>query len=132
MAWLKARGLDSAARVGEKLTVEDGWENAVESALGQLIEGVLVDAPERLVEALADLGEGRIALVSDEGGDVPFAPTSLAAKVSGPLAVRRLLARLHAAEDLAEARGLMPRLGEGDSIITRSGERLGEGWVRVS
>ncbi|MBO7942940.1 hypothetical protein JTP77_044580, partial [Streptomyces sp. S9] len=39
--WLKARGLDSAQRVGEVLSVDAGWENAVESALGQLIEGVL-------------------------------------------------------------------------------------------
>ena len=137
VAWLKARGLDSAARVGERLTVQDGWENAVEGALGQLIEGVLVDAPGalidgELVEALADLGEGRIALVADDSGAAAFAPTSLAARVQGPLAVRRLLARLHAAEDLADARRLLPTLAEGDSIITRAGERLGEGWVRVS
>ncbi|KAF1698817.1 chromosome segregation protein SMC [Pseudoxanthomonas suwonensis] len=132
VAWLKARGLDSSARVGERLVVEDGWENAVESALGQLIEGVLVDAPEQLVDALADLGEGRIALVADGDGEAGFAPTSLAAKVRGPLAIRRLLARLHAAEDLAQARALVAQLPEGDSVITRAGERLGEGWVRVS
>ncbi|HZV39004.1 MAG TPA: AAA family ATPase, partial [Pseudoxanthomonas sp.] len=88
MSWLKARGLDSASRVGEKLTVEPGWENAVEGALGQLIEGVLVDAPEALVDALGELGDGRIALVSDDRGDVAFAPTSLAAKVQGPAAIR--------------------------------------------
>ncbi|MGX5731114.1 chromosome segregation protein SMC [Pseudoxanthomonas beigongshangi] len=131
MSWLKARGLDSAARVGERLTVEPGWENAVEGALGQLIEGVLVDAPESLVDALGELGEGRIALVSDEQADLAVAPTSLAARVQGPAAVRRLLARLHVAEDLAEARRLQAQLGEGDSVITRSGERLGAGWVRV-
>ncbi len=132
MSWLKARGLDSAARVGERLTVEPGWENAVEGALGQLIEGVLVDAPESLVDALGELGEGRIALVSDEqADDFNVAPTSLAARVQGPAAVRRLLARLHVAEDLAEARRLQARLGDGDSVITRSGERLGAGWVRV-
>ncbi|MTI73013.1 MAG: chromosome segregation protein SMC [Stenotrophomonas sp.] len=132
VAWLKAQGLDSAARVGERITVESGWENAVESALGQLIEGVLVDAPEALVDALGELGEGRIALVADAAGDADFAPTSLAARVQGPLAIRRLLARLHGAEDLAAARALQQRLGEGDSVITRNGERLGEGWVRVS
>ncbi|HEV7269043.1 chromosome segregation protein SMC [Pseudoxanthomonas sp.] len=131
MSWLKARGLDNASRVGEKLTVEPGWENAVEGALGQLIEGVLVDAPEALVDALGELGEGRIALVSDDRGDVAFAPTSLAAKVQGPAAIRRLLARLHTAEDLNEARCLQSQLGEGDSVITRNGERLGAGWVRV-
>jgi chromosome segregation protein len=132
VAWLKARGLDSAQRVGEVLRVESGWEFAVESALGQLIEGVLIDAPETLVEALADLGEGRLALVSSEGGDAGFASTSLAAKVQGPMAIRRLLAKLHAAETLADARVLQAGLGEGESVITRSGERLGEGWVRVS
>ncbi len=132
VAWLKARGLDSAARVGERLSVEAGWENAVESALGQLIEGVLVEHPETLVEALGELGEGRIALVSDAQEATPFAPTSLAARVQGPIAIRRLLARLHGADDLAEARALQRGLEPGDSVITRGGERLGEGWVRVS
>ena len=131
-AWLRERGLDSATRVGEALVVEPGWENAVEGALGQLIEGVLVDAPEALVEALAGFDDGRIALVdAGRDDDAAFAPTSLAAKVEGPLAIRRLLARLHVAEDLAEARALLPRLGDGESVATRSGERLGAGWVRV-
>ncbi|WP_027079971.1 chromosome segregation protein SMC [Luteimonas mephitis] len=133
--WLRQHGLDSAARVGERLQVEAGWENAVEGALGQLIEGVLVDSPEALVEALGDLGEGRLALVSSAGGNADFASTSLAAKVQGPLAIRQLLARLHVAETLDEARTLQARLGEGGhadhSVITRHGERLGAGWVRV-
>ncbi|MDH5833828.1 chromosome segregation protein SMC [Luteimonas kalidii] len=129
--WLRQRGLDSAARVGERLVVEPGWENAVEGALGQLIEGVLVDAPEALVDALADLGEGRIALVDAADGDEAYAPTSLAARVQGPRAIRRLLARLHVAESLPEARALQASLDAGESVITRSGERLGEGWVRV-
>jgi len=133
--WLRQRGLDASARVGERLRVESGWEFAVESALGQLIEGVLVEGdgvPAELVDALGELGESRLALVSAETGDDAFAPTSLAAKVQGPLAIRRLLARLHVAETLAEARALQAGLGDGDSVITRSGERLGAGWVRVS
>ena len=129
--WLRRHGLDSARRVGEQLSVEPGWENAVEGALGQLIEGVLVEAPEALVEALSDLGEGRLALVAAEVGDADFAPTSLAARVQGPLAIRRLLARLHVAEDLAGAAALQAGLDAGESVITRGGERLGSGWVRV-
>ncbi|WP_166207646.1 chromosome segregation protein SMC [Cognatiluteimonas telluris] len=130
-AWLQARGLDSAARVGEKLVVEPGWENAVEGALGQLIEGVLVDAPEALVDALGELGEGRLTLVSPDADDAAYAPTSLAAKVQGPAAIRRILSKLHAAETLADARAMLPQLGDGESVITRHGERLGAGWVRV-
>ncbi|MCI4567159.1 chromosome segregation protein SMC [Lysobacter sp. CFH 32150] len=130
-AWLKQRGLDSAARVGEKLVVETGWENAVESALGQLIEGVLVESPEALVDALGELGEGRLTLVDPHNDAIAFAPTSLAAKVQGPIAIRRILSKLHAAETLSDARALLPGLGDGESVITRNGERLGAGWVRV-
>ncbi|MEP6633635.1 MAG: chromosome segregation protein SMC, partial [Luteimonas sp.] len=131
IAWLQQHGLNSAARVGEALQVETGWENAVEGALGQLIEGVLVDRPEALVDALGELGEGRLTLVSPESSDETFAATSLAAKVRGPIAIRRLLSKLHVAETLAEARALQARLGDGESVITRHGERLGAGWVRV-
>jgi chromosome segregation protein len=129
--WLQARGLDSAARVGERLVVDAGWENAVEAALGQLIEAVIVDAPQDLVEALGELGEGRLALVDGAQGDDAYLPTSLAAKVQGPRAIRRLLSRLHAADNLADAQVLQARLEPGDSVVTRAGERLGEGWVRV-
>ena len=132
VAWLKARGLDSAARVGERLDVDAGWENAVESALGQLIEGVLVDDPASLVDALGELGDGHLALVANDDAELKVAPTSLAARVRGPVAIRRLLARLHAARDLSEAKALQASLPEGDSIITQSGERLGRGWLRVS
>lgn len=131
LTWLKARGLDSAQRVGEALSVEAGWENAVESALGQLIEGVLVEAPETLVDAIGELGEGRLALVSPERDGASYAPTSLASKVQGPAAIRRLLARLHGADDLAAARALVAQLGPEETVITRNGERLGAGWVRV-
>ncbi|MDQ3617958.1 MAG: chromosome segregation protein SMC [Pseudomonadota bacterium] len=137
LSWLQARGLDNAARVGETLVVESGWENAVEGALGQLIEGVLVEPPGALVDsglidAIGELGDGRLALVaSHNDGAISFAPTSLASKVTGPVAIRRILSKLHAAEALAEARALLPQLGDGESVITRNGERIGAGWVRV-
>ncbi|TLX22156.1 chromosome segregation protein SMC [Thermomonas fusca] len=130
--WLEAHGLHDAARVGERLQVEAGWENAVEAALGQLIEAVIVEAPEQLVDALGELGEGRLALVAGAADDTNYPATSLAAKVQGPRAIRRLLARLHAADTLADARALQATLGEGDSVITRGGERLGDGWVRIA
>lgn len=131
LAWLKARGLDSARRVGEALQVEAGWETAVEATLGQLIEGVLVEAPEQLVDALGGLAGGNVALVGASEDGVEAAPGSLAARVHGPDAIRRLLARLHVAEDLQEARALLPGLPSGEMVVTRAGERAGPGWVQV-
>ena len=117
--------------MGETLAVEAGWEHAVEGALGQLIEGVLVEAPEALVDAIGELGEGRLTLVSPLTDDTVYPATSLASKVQGPAAIRRLLARLHTAEDLPGARALQASLGADESVISRGGERLGAGWVRV-
>ncbi len=129
--WLGRHGLDAAARVGEHLQVEPGWETAVEAALGQMLEAVLVDNPDDLLEAVNDLGEGRLGLVAAADGALECADSSLAARVRGPLALRRLLLRLHGADDLAAARRLLPTLPDGDAIVTRQGERVGQGWWRV-
>jgi chromosome segregation protein len=131
MDWLRAHGLQDAARVGESLEVDAGWETAVEVALGQLIEGVLVERPESLAGELDVLAEGRLALVSRDTNDAAYAATSLAARMRGPAAIRAMLARVHAAEDIDAAVRLLPALPEGDLVITRSGERLGAGWVQV-
>jgi chromosome segregation protein len=131
MDWLRAHGLQDATRVGESLEVDAGWETAVEVALGQLIEGVLVERPEALAGELDVLAEGRLALVSRDTHDGTYAATSLATRMRGPAAIRAMLAHVHAAEDIDAALRLLPTLAEGDRIITRSGERLGSGWVQV-
>src|SRR5207342_2426028 len=40
-------------------------------------------------------------------------------------------ARVRAVEDAAAARALLAQLGDEESVITRSGEWLGKGWLRV-
>lgn len=129
--WLRAQGLEGAPRVGELLEVEAGWETAVETVLGTLLQGVAVDAPDRLFDSLAEFDNGRVALVSAEAAEVTVPDDSLASKLRGPAAVRRLLKNVKFAEDLAEARGRVGGLGDGEAVITRSGEWAGPGWVRV-
>src|SRR5690606_22214437 len=43
--WLKTQGLAANPRLGEAVQVEPGWDTAVETVLGSLIEAVTVDAP---------------------------------------------------------------------------------------
>ncbi|GAB2493108.1 chromosome segregation protein SMC [Arenimonas alkanexedens] len=127
--WLKTQGLDGNVRLGEALSVESGWETAVETVLGSLLEAVTVDTPNDWLDALASLGQGRVALVSGSTEAVSVPAGSLAAKVQGPAAVRRLLASIHAVETAADARALS--LGQGEAVISRGGEWLGAGWLRV-
>ena len=56
--WLKANGIADNARLGESLQVEAGWETAVETVLGSLLEAVTVDAPRKWLDALGEPGAG--------------------------------------------------------------------------
>jgi chromosome segregation protein len=131
LAWVRARGLEQAPRLGEVLQVEPGWEAAVETVLGLMLEAVLVDVSADHVAALAELAEGKVALLdADEGGfDAPVG--SLAALTRGPAAVRRLLAKVHVADDLAAAQAQLGSLPDAEWLITREGECIGAGWARV-
>ncbi|QYR52102.1 chromosome segregation protein SMC [Lysobacter soyae] len=131
LAWLQANGLGGAARVGERLDVDPGWEGAVESALGRMLEAVLVEQPTTYVDALAALTEGRVALVDAADGLAESAATSLARKLRGPKVVLELLSSIHAVESLDEANRLLPTLPKAAICITRSGERVGHGWLRI-
>jgi chromosome segregation protein len=128
--WLAKLGLDRARRLGEALEVDEGWETAVETVLSGLLEGVLTEAPHDFAEALAALQGADLALIAAAGGDEVY-PGSLATLVRGPAAVRGLLASVRIAETLAEARLLAARLAPHESVITRAGEWLGPGHVRV-
>ncbi len=129
--WLKAQGIDGNTRLGEALNVEAGWETAVETVLGSLLEAVTVDAPVELLDALSSLANGRVALVAAANDGFSAPAGSLAERVQGPTAVRRLLAKIRAAEDIRAAHSQLPNLGDGEAVVTRAGEWLGAGWLRV-
>ena len=130
--WLKAQGLEGRPRLGEALQVDAGWETAVETVLGSLLEAVTVESSGDWLQALSGLGQGRVALVS-EADDAGFAAPagSLAEHVRGPAAVRRLLARVQAVDDLDSASVRLAALREDEALVTRAGEWLGAGWLRV-
>lgn len=131
LEWVRARQLEAARRLGEVLDVEPGWELAVETALGVLLEGVLVDDPAAHLDALAELREGRVALIAEHAEGVEVAADSLAAVVRGPDAIRRLLAGIRRLDDAAAVAahlaGADPRPG-----VDRDGLWAGCGWLRVS
>ena len=129
--WLAQHGLADATRLGEVLTVADGWETAVETVLGRLLEAVAVDDLATHLAALSTLDAGRIALVDARNAEFAVPTESLAAKVQGPLAVRRLLSGVHCADSIEQARYLLSGLAAGGAIVTRAGEWIGDGWARV-
>jgi chromosome segregation protein len=129
--WLARQGLADAARLGGLLEVEAGWESAVETVLGTLLEAVVLDDVGSVLAELPGFDTGRLALVEGGGPDFQAPADSLAARVRGPHAVRRLLAGVRTVESLESAMATRSALSEGEALVTRSGEWLAHGWLRV-
>ena len=131
--WLGTSGLSAAARLAERIEVESGWERAVETALGDYLEAVCVEALDALAAPLESLREGRLMLVQEAGGgDAGAGGPSLAQKVTGSAAARAALATVRTAESLSDALRSRAALAHGESIITRNGEWVGREWLRIS
>jgi len=134
-AWLEAAGLDKAHRVAQTLDVADGWERAVETALGDYLQAVCVDDIAPVTERIASLRSGTITVLQDEtdGADSIQAAGTLADKVeNAPNAVRHILAEVRVAPSLAKAMSVRESLGYHGSVITADGVWLGKHWLRVA
>ncbi|MGD8384422.1 MAG: chromosome segregation protein SMC, partial [Lysobacterales bacterium] len=142
LEWLQQNGLASAPRLLEKLEVEKGWEAAAETVLGFWLESVLVDDPAALATDLGDLlasdPDGvELTLVAAKAGGGDAAEGSLAEKIiaagaSLPRAIGARLERVRTAESLSAAVKAAADCGPRESVITKQGEWLGPGWIRVA
>ncbi len=130
--WLARHGLEGNARLADRLEVEPGWERAVETVLGDALQGVCVEGLDQVEQWLGDLEHGRVCLLTADrpqaSGGGAGAPM-LAEKVSGPVTAR--LDGVHAVDSLAEALGMRERLSPGESVVTREGIHLGRDWLQV-
>ncbi|MFA5628371.1 MAG: chromosome segregation protein SMC [Thiohalomonadaceae bacterium] len=129
--WLKRQGLSDAQRLAQGLSVEPGWEKAVETVLGASLEAVCVPGVDPLAELLQGLEQGYLTLF-DTNTNIPASNGSLAAKVKAPWNLASLLEGVHAVDSLAEALALRAKLATHESVITRDGIWLGTQWLRVS
>ena len=130
-AWLERNGLLDAPRLAQQMSVEPGWETAVETVLGPCLEAVQVEALEAVSEAVARLEQGDLALVETHTAAAGDAQDGLAGKIRAPEHARALVAGVRVAETLAEALAMRASLGPGESVVTRDGLWLGANWLRV-
>jgi chromosome segregation protein len=130
--WLRAQDLASAPRLARVLTVDEGWEAAVELVLGAWLQAVVGSENEASAKSLTGLDTAALALVDKAAGAVKPRPGSLAERVKAPDAVMPWLNAVTAADSLEEAWAGRQGLADGESLITRSGEWIGPGWVRVA
>ncbi len=131
-SWLEAHGLSDASRLARMISVEEGWELAVETVLGHWLQSVVTQAGADQGTALAELEGVSLDLMEDRRGAIKAEEGSLAALVEAPDAVISWLNRVKVAESLQQAWSSRDQLEAANSLITRSGEWIGNGWVRVA
>jgi len=129
--WIAARGLDGATRLWQGITIETGYEDALEAVLRERLNAVTLDG----LEACGNWGDvppGKLAVAefggmsADAGAPMPARTTPLARFVT--CRDQRLAAALadwlHGAfvvEDLAAGLALRAQLAPGAMLVSRDG-----------
>lgn len=132
--WLRGQGLEQSPRLAQGLSVEGGWERAVECVLGQYLEAVCVSGLDPVAATLGGLNKGSVTLFDMQASDSCHAPSgdTLLSKVTSSWNVNSLLTGVYVAADLASALARRPSLAPHESVITPEGIWLGCHWLRVA
>ena len=131
--WLATQQLDANQRLAERLSVEPGWETAVETVLGSHLQAVCVADMQALAPSLDGFGRGALGLFSPRPGAVSaLRPTQLLNRVSADFDLGDLLAGVYAVDTLAEALEVQAGLAPGESVVSADGIWLGRDWLRLA
>jgi chromosome segregation protein len=129
-SWMAREKLEKLPRLAQKLAVHKSWELAVETVLGNFLQAVCVP---RCDDHLAKLPQSDVVLV-ENASQAAVADMSgyLLSKVTEPGSAAIILSMVRFAADLQEALSIRGKLKPGETVITRDGVWLGQGWVRVN
>ena len=132
-SWLESAGMAGNDRVAQTLDVDEGWERAVETVLGDYLQAVCVSDVASAVESLGDLKSGNITLLESRVDEAAQANSStLASRVKkAPAAVMDILQSVRIAESLTSALQIREQIGSAGSVITADGVWISQGWLRV-
>jgi chromosome segregation protein len=72
--WLSARGLEAAPRLWQGISIEPGWENALESVLRERLNALTVERLESAAEWLRDAPPGKMTLIEPGAAAEPREP----------------------------------------------------------
>jgi chromosome segregation protein len=133
--WLARHGLERLTRLSARLTIESGWEGAVEAVLREKVSALELTSPTLLSALGSDLPPGKLAFFDAQAGRAPV-PDSwahlspLLGKVhSGDRAVQGALAEAlsgcYVADSLEDALSRRDQLPAGGRFVVRQGHQVG-------
>lgn len=129
--WLESHELLKAPRLGQVLTVELGYERAVETVLGSALEAFCVPDISGIAAVVGDLEAGNLAFIENTNVIAERKVDSLISKIKTDYSIESLFAGVYVVDELAEALQKQKTLQMGESIVTRDGIWLGPNWLKV-
>ena len=133
--WLAAQNLTNQPRLAESVGVQDGWDKALETVLGNTLQAVCVNGLDAVTGVISNLTQGELVLF-DTSAKAAMTDskkaTLLSSKVKADWDAVGLLNGIYIAEDLPSALQLRAQLAAHESVITKDGIWLGAHWLRVA
>ncbi len=134
---LHQKGLDQHTKLAQEVTVESGWETALEIVLGEHLDSLCIDDLARFGDQMASLTEGVIGGIEHQAATVDGLSESgiterLLDKVNSDLPLATLMPGVYVAENLEQALTLRSGLKAHESVVTKQGDRVGPAWIRLN
>lgn len=130
--WLASHQMRESVRLAQELSVDSGWEVAVESVLGDRLQSVCVQSIDSLSTAVSRFQDGTLTLVSGPGGGAERAAADgLLSKVRCDRDLSAWLGPVRIAESLEAALAMRGQLADHESVVTQDGVWMGPNWLRV-
>jgi len=133
--WLAAQNLTNQPRLAESVNVQEGWDKALETVLGNTLQAVCVNGLDAVSSVIENLSQGELVLF-DTSAKASTVETNkailLSTKVSAGWDVAGVLNGIYVAESLPDALKLRAQLSANESVITKDGIWLGAYWLRVA
>ncbi|MFK8048039.1 MAG: chromosome segregation protein SMC [Halioglobus sp.] len=130
--WLESRSLADKPRLLEQLEVDEGWQLAVETVLGDYLQAICVDDIGPLGNLLGQLEQGQLLLLDGAARSDQSTSELLSSRVRAGNHLGALLAGVHCAQDMTQAMQRRSSLAPHESMITPDGIWLGPNWLRVT
>lgn len=134
-AWLEKYGLKQNARLAELITVETGWELAVETVLARELQAVAIENFAAITPFLDELSNESMVFFKTVKTNLVISSSKLPLlknKIQSNWKLESLVAGIYCTETLENALNLLPQIQSHESIITQNGIWLGQGWLKAT
>jgi len=136
-SWLKQKGIVDVSRLAEQITIEKGWETAVETALKVPLNALCGD--NEIDNIFLSIGESSvnkatITILESDDNDYVRASSSfppLADRVKGTFKVAPFLDGVYSADTQIEALRARKTLKSHEVMVTKDGYLFGRYWAQL-